>query len=212
MSGFGELATTKSRSDSGNRRRFLRVETAIPMRFRALRPDEFEEGKGPIRLTPQYVPFGAYNRVPGERELLRELESRTAGLDPTLLRFLVQVNEKLDRLLGVVVGTGYDPELLRVGVIRNMSGSGLLLATREPLHVGQVLDLEFSIPGTVQCALTAAGVVRRSDPDIFGAPPVETRGEHFVGLEFIGLEEDDQDRIIRYTLRRERELRRAEYN
>lgn len=201
-----------ARRDPSNRRRFVRVETAIPVRYRSLRSDEFVERTGGIELTTHYVPFGAYNRAPGERELLRELESRTGGLDPTLLRFLVQINEKLDRILGVVVGTGYDPGLLRAGVIRNISGSGMLLAAREPLHLGHVLDMEFAIPGTLHCAMTAAGIVRRVDPDLFGAPPADTRGDHFVGVEFVGLEEDDQDRIIRYSLRRERELRRADLN
>jgi len=84
--------------------------------------------------------------------------------------------------------------------VRDLSGGGILLATREPFEDGTMLDLELEI--TEDEPLRVTGEVVRceetSDEGCFG---------HLVGVKFVGIQERDRDRIVRFVFARQRWLR-----
>jgi len=193
-----DTAVAVAQEGGPNRRRFLRVAVVFPARYRRLGDDEFARDGDDVSITGSYVPFGSRTRGGSDRELLRELLARSESLDPVVLEFLVSLDAKLDRVTDLLSGASADADLAR-GTVRNLSGCGLLIATETPLAVGDVLDIEFDLPSTLHSRVQVPGVVRHVEAD---------EGGHAAGIEFLGLSAEDEDRIISFTLRRERELRR----
>jgi len=91
---------------------------------------------------------------------------------------------------GVPVNIRAGERHLQAAVV-NISASGLFLATRESLEVGELLQLQFILPGLPHLIEVAGRVVRRRDET--GA------GEGGVGIRFEGLGEREQAQIGAYV-------------
>jgi hypothetical protein len=114
--------------------------------------------------------------------------------------FLIQVNEKLDRILDIVGTDRPDSGIIDVKETVNVSGSGISLVVTESIEVGQLLDVSISMPDFTMGKLMAQGEVIRvlpihdSDTELFE-----------VGIRFLNLTEEEREKIVAYTFRQQRE-------
>lgn len=88
---------------------------------------------------------------------------------------------------------------LRVTIL-DLSEGGARISCSQPLQVGDWLGIEFTLPGEGTIS-TRMVVLRVERPD-------RTRSTHHAGCQFRGITMRDQDRIARYLLRRQLEMRR----
>lgn len=84
--------------------------------------------------------------------------------------------------------------------ILDLSEGGVRLSCSQPLQVGDWLGIEFTLPGegTIRTRMVVLRVER----------PDRARATHHAGCQFRGITMRDQDRIARYLLRRQLEMRR----
>jgi c-di-GMP-binding flagellar brake protein YcgR len=80
----------------------------------------------------------------------------------------------------------------------------MLVRTREELERGVVVRLRFCLPGEEACFTTRGRVVHTSEDER------RTERRWRSGIEFLGVEFEDREHLVRYTLWREREIRRRE--
>lgn len=85
---------------------------------------------------------------------------------------------------------------------RDIGGGGLMLRLKQPLEPGQLVELVVELPE--RPVEVMAEVVRLQTP----APEDPAPGDSVAALKFVRIAEADRDRIIRFVLRRQAEMRR----
>jgi len=169
------------------RRSFFRVDDAFPVKIKRI-------GKLPVR-SPEllYPPLDAKTGAVG------------AGLqDSGLVSLLQEINDKLDFLLNTLV-------LQEAGVLNgeasavNISASGIRFEIDEEFEPGDVVELKMLLPSCPPVAVLAFGEVTR-------VKVLEREGgkTYDTAIEFAEMTDEVREEIIRYTLRRQREIIRKQ--
>ncbi len=184
-------------------RRFARVEDSFPVIFTVISKDEYKD------IKDEYITRRTQDRM--EKSYLFEIQSwdsktrrQIAHLDPTLVRVIKDIYEKLDMILGLLkqkdIITG---EQRSEGICLDISGVGLRLTCNKKVDKGTVLKLTISPPGTPQFTVIALGEVVRITET---GNEKNQKDSHELAIEFIAINEDDKEEIIGYTFKRQREL------
>ncbi|GAB4333124.1 MAG: hypothetical protein Kow0010_19310 [Dehalococcoidia bacterium] len=120
-------------------------------------------------------------------------------------RFRLPLALKPDNVYRMVVRGGEETASagtnrpLKVTIL-DLSEGGARISCSQPLQVGDWLGIEFTLPGEGTIS-TRMVVLRVERPD-------RSRATHHAGCQFRGISMRDQDRIARYLLRRQLEMRR----
>ena len=124
-----------------------------------------------------------------------------------LAEFLIQMNEKIDRICSYLGIEDTDKDTLLVIRTLNISGSGISMVVTHALNVGQLLDISLSIPDFPLGVFRGQGEVMRScrltgnESHLYEA-----------GIRFIDLDEEQRERLIRFTFRQQRKTIRQSKN
>jgi hypothetical protein len=152
-----QLVEGVRQSNNLSRRAFIQVLTDEK------RVEELSARSGERFGVSQWGDFG---------DLLAVVSKRVLGVSPRVAeRFMTEVNTHL------AGGT-----LSRFYQVENLSESGMLIRTLDPLPVGERVVLSFSLPGTSHPVRVSGEVVRHTDPsepEGFGL-----RFDEFAGLSF----------------------------
>lgn len=100
---------------SEDRRSHVRGEIPFSVKFRIIPPEEYEELIGPAGeiLSPDAGKVVGFAGIPRPAE---------RGLDTCVINFLLQMDEKLERILSLLAGEKKDQELYYQGTGVNISG------------------------------------------------------------------------------------------
>ena len=164
-----------------DQRAYYRVQARLPVRHRELEPGEFDALKREIEAPRPPRP----------------------EVDPALASWLARVEKKLDRLIALADENA--PRPLSEGELSNVeiSGSGLRVAGKEEVDVGENLLVELQLPGNAERRVRAiARVIRQIEPREPGA-------ERELALAFRVIHEDDREAIVRFSNDVQRVLLRA---
>jgi len=116
-----------------------------------------------------------------------------------LARLLVEVNAKLSVILNKL-------SMENEGLVRgkeqhvNISAGGLQCVTPDSVALGQILEISMILPSSPHEWIRLYGKITRADQ--------QSEGGTFVGVEFIEMTDEVRDRLLFYTLNRQREMRR----
>lgn len=132
--------------------------------------------------------------------------SSDTALDPKLAGFLIQIDEKLDRILNMLTKQDLCDHLpVYVGEGLDISGSGMRILSEKKVAPGEVLDARFRISRYPVVLLQVyAMVVRVRSTDRNGTPL------HEIALEFLDLDEGYKEWIISYVFQIQREAIRCD--
>ena len=124
-----------------------------------------------------------------------------------LAEFLIQINEKIDRIIDSLGIDQTDGDSLQVVRTSNISGSGINMVITHPLKIGQLLDISLSIPGFPLGVFSAQGEVMRSSR-------LKDKESHLyeAGIRFLNLNEEQRERLISFTFRQQRKTIRQRKN
>ncbi|MBK8482571.1 MAG: TIGR02266 family protein [Proteobacteria bacterium] len=86
------------------------------------------------------------------------------------------------------------------GMLQNVGGGGLFIATRDLLPLGARVDVEFSIPGRQATCLASCEVAWLRDP---GAVHAGAGGSAGMGLRFVELDSGVGEAVQRFIQHRE---------
>ena len=129
-------------------------------------------------------------------------KSRHSLMDRHLVEFLLHLEDKLDRILGLV-GGGPEKGLEQARGI-DLSSSGLKFYNHPSLEVGQLLELHFAVSRYPLIKINVCGEVVRISP--LGENP-DSASE--VAVEFTDIGEQASENIMAYAFRVQREVLRS---
>lgn len=176
-------------------RGLARVPVSFPVHFATIPEDEFRS------LQETYISVPTRERSEGVRDSSRSPGGSKGPLTDALFEQLNRIEEKLDMLLASsgMEGEKVKRPVLEVAHANDLSGSGIRFVSGMTMSKGWYLKLSFNLPGVDPGLVTALGRVIRS-----GA---QSRDGYFeTACQFDAICEEDQDRIIAYVFRRQREL------
>ena len=115
-----------------------------------------------------------------------------------VLMFLIELNEKLDRLINIVANTSVDDELVRVKLIDISGGGVCFFSESKEFDVEECIYLRIEIKELFhQIKCSAVGRVIKIE---------QTGKGYFYGIQFEYLDIDFREAIIKYVLEKERFL------
>lgn len=138
--------------------------------------------------------------VAGSGALTEEDVPPGRGVDPNLIHFLIQIEDKLDRILGILAQNERGERKLFLGRGLDIGGGGMRMLCEKALRPGQVLDANFRIFRYPVVSLRVFARVVRVNPADTGG-----KGCQEVALEFLDLDEADKEWIISYVFQIQRE-------
>lgn len=168
------------------RRSFFRVDDTLPLVCRRV-TDEQRARKS--RVFPWY---GA--DAP-------EFETPDDAIDPRIWGLFVEINTKLGLVLDNLLSENRQLQLKKSeSKPVNISASGIRFAVREPWALDDVVELKMFLTLRPPLGIIAFGKVVRAEK--------LKNGDYGVALQFVDLDDEAQDVIIRYTMKRQREMMR----
>ncbi len=161
------------------RREYFRIDDTLPLVVKKIEKlEESDEGHEKGR--------GLYNT---------DLPDMPTNQD--LWKMLINMDAKINMILEKIRCKNDDINMAERKKV-NISASGIRFTIRENINKGDKVEIKMLLPTNPQTELITYGeVVRVSDLG---------NGEHEVGIHFYDIKEDTREKIIQYTLEREREL------
>ncbi len=171
------------------RRRYLRVSCNIPARYVIIPPSKVSHTIEKLKKD--------YETKYNKWRYLDEIMNKGLSNEFLIIPLLVNIDQKLDTILKMLEH-GEAKEFEDIEPPLQLSGAGLLFRTRKKISPGDFLYIELEIPLTFPFKAEIMGKVQRINP--VSSDSTE------VAVEFLELPEFIKEKIIRYTLQREREL------
>ena len=176
------------------KRSYVRGTFPFKVKFRLLTSEEYQD------LMKTSNQFG----YPDEETIgdITDPDKRDAeiALNACLIDYLLQMDEKLDKILAKLSQDEVDRSLLaKQGIGTNISGSGMGLVVEEPVELGQIIEAHFVLLRIPLVFIDAFGKVLR-------VSPVDEKGAvtYNLGIEFLDLKANDRERIIACVFQRQR--------
>jgi hypothetical protein len=188
------------------KRESVRAELRSEVQFFVLEAREYEAAKDQGSLPYQVGPgfFHPSTHSSG----VENAGGLAAGTtrDSNLVDFLIQIEDKLDRILKLLAKCEMGDEASAlVGEGLDISGSGMRIISAKKVKQGQVLDARFRVLRYPVMSLQVFGKVVR-----VRSIEKDGRQTHEIALEFVDLDDDLKEWIISYVFQKQREAIRGE--
>ncbi len=180
-----------------NTRAHLRMDVIILMQFRKLLPPECEDIEKIMgedeRNDFSPLAFSLRPFMEGEGR-----EEELGHIDPFILNALIDINIKINLIISIISSGGQKNIFNSTPVEANLSEGGIGFTTTEDVSEGDVLEIKMILPAFPIAIIKTVGRVVRVD----SLP--EGQG-HTVGIQFENIKEEDQEKIVRYLFKKQRE-------
>ena len=170
------------------KRGYFRVDDVFDIRIKKVRHDAVLKKS---RIFPGYGVEAPCKDYPGEKK------------SPELWEMLVHINNKLDLImerLDLACKEHMNSESRMVNV--NLSASGVRFAIDEKVEIGDVIEIKMLLPSYPPIGiLTYGNVVRVNDAG---------NGQYEIALHFLDMEDEVRNEIIKYAVKRQRDIIRKQ--
>jgi hypothetical protein len=179
---------------SHERRSYVRGEFPFKVRYTLLTPDEYQK----LAERVNHIPYS--EETIGSEIADQDTRNAEMSLNPYLIDFLLEIDEKLDQILSRLSTEETETYYLaKKGVGINISGSGMNMVISEPAQPGQIIHTHFVLSKVPLVYLDLFGEI------LWVTPSEDTDGKAFtLGIEFLDLKPADQERIISCVFQRQR--------
>jgi hypothetical protein len=176
------------------RRSYVRGNFSFKIKFKTITSDEYE---GLVRSNGTISPH--FQIEPGIDIADKNIGADTA-IDPSLVNYLLLIDEKLDLILELLVEKGNKIEgLFKQGLGTNISGSGMNIMVDMPVETGQIIHSKFYLSKIPLVFMDIFGEVVHSTK-------VDESGKtlYSLGIKFLDVSVNDQERIVSSVFQRQR--------
>ena len=176
------------------RRSYVRGNFSFKIKFKTMTSDEYE---GLVRSNGAISPH--FQIEPGIDIADKKIGADTA-IDPSLVNYLLLIDEKLDLILELLVEKGNKIEgLFKQGLGTNISGSGMNIMVDKPVETGQIIHSKLYLSKIPLVFMDIFGEVVHSTK-------VDESGKtlHSLGIKFLDVSVNDQERIVSSVFQRQR--------
>jgi hypothetical protein len=179
------------------RRSYVRGNFSFKIKFRTMTSDEYEEF---VRYNETISP---HFQMDAGIDIAGKKTGADTAIDPSLVNCLALINEKLDLILELLEKDNKIDGLFKQGIGMNISGSGMNIMVDRPLETGQIIHSRFYLSKIPLVFM-----------EIFGEVVHSTKVDecdktlYSLGIKFLDLSVNDQERIIASVFQRQRKVLR----
>lgn len=185
--------------ESNNVRSHLRLDVTILLQYRKITPKEYKEiEQSNFNNAEGDSASQSFSLMPFMQD--QEKEEENGNVDPFIANALIDINLKLNFILSMLSCGGETSIFSQKPIEANLSEGGIGFTTQDEFTKGQLLELKMMLPVFPIAIIKAWGKVVRINPS--------PEGCYKVGMEYINIKEEDQDKIVHYLFKRQRELLR----
>jgi hypothetical protein len=168
---------------------------SFKVNFKIMAKEEYEEQK---ELNREF--FSPLH----QESTLEVIDIKTTvdnAADASLIRYLINMDEKLDQIIELLSKNNNINGLPNHGIGRNISGTGMEIITDKAVEPGQILHSRFLLSKFPFIFMDMFG-------EVIHANPVSREGQtlYQIGIKFIDLGITDREKIISSVFQREREM------
>ena len=179
-------------------RAHMRMDVTILLQYRKLTLQEYEDILENNFACGEESSSESFSLQPFMEE--KEKEKAAEHVDPFVINSLIDINTKLSLVLSML-SREETCIFTQQPMEANLSEGGIGFAMKEEVEEGQFLEMEILMPSFPTAVMKVWGKVVRTNP--------LPEGGYRVGVEYTHIEEDDQDRIVRYLFKKQREILRC---
>lgn len=181
------------------RRSCVRGDLIFRVKYRIITRKEYEKSK----KTIDPILYRDYNRFKID---IGNTDNIGNEISPniSLIDFLFQIDEKLDRILSLLSEKENWPELYSEGIGSNISGSGMLLRIDKPAERNQIIHTNFLLSKLPYVCINLFG-------EIAHITPLNEEGKMFynLGIKFVDPDETAREKIIARVFETQRKAIRS---
>ena len=179
------------------KRSYVRGNFSFKIKFKTMTLDEYEGLVGPNDLALHH--FQNKHRV----DIADQKTDADTAIDPSLVNYLVLIDEKLDLILDFLAKDNEMEGLFNQGMGTNISGSGMNILVDKPIEIGQIIHSKFYLSKIPLVFMDIFGeVVHSTKVDECG------KTLYSLGIKFLNISTNDQERIIASVFQRQRKVLR----
>ncbi len=177
------------------KRSFVRGDILFKVKFSIFSSQEYEE----FIKTGDWSSYA--EKMPQEKDT-DTISSSESFQNPYLVEFLVDIDEKLDKILFLLSKDSESKQRVREGRGVNISGSGMLMEVDEPVEPGNIISANFILSRVPFVYLN----------NIFGRVVKAKQKEreegsvYRLGIKFLAIDPNDREKIISCVFQRQREI------
>jgi hypothetical protein len=180
------------------RRSYVRGNFSFKIKFRTMTSDEYEEF---VRSNETISP---HFQIDAGIDITDKKTDADTAIDPSLVNYLALINEKLDLILELLEKDNKIDVIFKQGIGMNISGSGMNIMVDRPLETGQIIHSRFYLSKIPLVFMEIFGeVVHSTKVDECG------KTLYSLGIKFLDLSVNDQERIIASVFQRQRKVLRT---
>ena len=184
--------------EKGYIRAHMRMNVTILLQYRKLTLQEYEDIEGVNFSCVEEASSDAFSLHPFMEE--KEKEKVAENVDPFVINSLIDINTKLSLVLSML-SCEETCIFTQQPMEANLSEGGIGFTIKEEVEEGQFLEMELLMPSFPTAVMKVWGRVVRTNP--------LPEGGYRVGVEYTHIREEDQDRIVHYLFKKQREMLRC---
>jgi hypothetical protein len=180
-----------------DRRSYVRGDFSFKVKFRIINPEESEN----LRMLNEEI----FSRLKEEKNI----ETSSPGMspevqaDPSLINYLLQMDEKLDQIIELLSEEKEIKTVFRKGIGVEISGSGMKILVDEPVEPGQFIQAKFLLSKYPLSFMDIVGeVVHLTSLD------EKNQTLYHLGIRFINISINEREKIITCVFQKQREALR----
>ena len=183
-----------------NTRTHLRMDVMILLQHRKLSAKEYEEiehanpNDSEVEFTPQ-----SFFLQPFIDD--KDKEEEVGDIDPFVINALLDINIKLSLILNMLSSEKKKSIFTKDPTKVNLSEGGIGFTIKESVEIGEILELKMLLPIFPIAIIKVWGKVVRKNPQGDG---------NTIGIEYTKIKEEDQNKIVHYIFKKQRELLRIQ--
>ena len=184
------------------RRSYVRGNFAFTVKFRTMTHEEYEAAK---RTGSQVFSSGKKTLIIDGADT--DNSDSSIPLSSGLVDFLLRMDEKLDRIMGILSKDEADKGLIHQGTGVNISGSGMNLIVDRLVEPGQIIHTTFVLSRFPPVVMDVFGEVIR-----ITLAETESNTTYQLAVRFLDLDPNDRENIIACVFQKQREEIRKSKN
>jgi hypothetical protein len=182
-------------SETGDRRRFFRINDEVDLYFRKIAEQEAQEVS---HIDENVLTGSALPQIMAAVDQEMDgLLKRVAAAQPEAAQYLKLLNYKIDMLVQCLLHQD-DLAKEKNSCYVNLSASGLAFGSEQALNEGDFLELKILLPASRALVTTCCRVVQcRLNPS------KEQRYPYVVSVDYMNMKEEDREILIKHVIKRQ---------
>ncbi|KPJ60749.1 MAG: hypothetical protein AMJ42_01365 [Deltaproteobacteria bacterium DG_8] len=180
-------------------RTHLRMNVMVLLQYRKLTLKEYEDIKRMYISDDKDEWFSqSFFIKPFMEDMAKEEE--VGNVDRFIINSLIDINLKLNLIYNMLSSEEGTSIFRQKPIEVNISESGIGFITKERIKKGDIIELKMLLPVFPLAIIKVWGKVVRTT--------TLSKGSYRVGVQYINIKEEDQDKIVHYIFKKQRELLR----